>query len=243
MLVGLAVIWFALFIVFKANQLSTIRIQVARPNLSLEPRARLMLPATVHLPNVSRRQAIKRLAREIDLRVADSELLAVDNDQLIDRNLSGGMILKIIHQLIANKNVGLVLSGNRMRLIGQDLQYPPSGATEWRAEAVEMDSPEIGISPLSDPPLWFTLRLNGVAGQPLAERRRIELEAWRGAAMIGDATSILDTNGRAAFDLSGAGRIQMRLQQVKNPGGGANPAFLIDMYYHGAESQSGAKGK
>lgn len=242
-LIGLAVIWFALFIVFKANTLSTIRIQIARPNLGADPRARLMWPADVYLPNLSRRQAIKRLAREIDLRVADSELLAVDNDQLIDRKFSGGTLLRIFHLLIGNKNLGVILSSNRMHLVGQDLQYSPSGATEWRADAVEMDSPEIGIAPLPDPPLWFTLRLNGAAGQPLVERRGIELEAWRGATMIGDAASTLDANGQAAFDLSGSGRIQLKLQRVKNPSGGANPAFHIDMIYHSAETQYGAKGK
>lgn len=241
-LIGLAVIWVALFIVFKANQLSTIRVQVARPNLSIEPRARLMLPATVHLPNLSRRQAIKRLASEIDLRVADSELTAIENDKIIDRNLSG-TIVRIIHQLIGNSNVGIVLSGDRMHLVSQELRYSSAGATEWHADAVVMDSPEIGIAPLPDPPLWFTLRLSGTAAQPLAARRGIELEAWRGATLIGDANATLDANGHAAFELTGSGRIQLKLQRVKNPAGGSNPAFRIDMNDHGAEPQSGAKGK
>lgn len=242
-LVGLAVIWFALFIVFRANQLSMPHMRVSRPMASMDPRLRFMQPASVRVQNLARRQAIKDLARQIDLRVADAELAAVDNDELMNRSLSGENFLTIFHALIGNGHLGLLVSGRHLRLVGQEVTVPAAGATEWRADAVEMDSPEIGIAPLPEPPLWFTLRLGGSADQPLARRRTVGLEAWRGATPIGETTATLDAAGAAEFDLAGSDRVQMKLQQAKPPQGETNPVFRIDMIYHGARPQAGAKGK
>ncbi|MCE5229166.1 hypothetical protein LLG95_06170 [bacterium] len=255
-LIGLAVIWVALFIVFKANTLSTIRIDVNTDRqletrtrgvaAGMQPRDRLLLPAKVHLPSLSRQQAIKRLASDIDLRVPDADLARLDNEKPIERDLPEEPIVMVMHQLIGDRGFGLAVSGDQLRVIKQQLRTNAPGSTQWLAR-IEMDRPEISIAPLPDAPLWITLRLEGAASLPLSQRGDVELEVWRGATMIGMARSAFDARGHAAFELAGSSRIRMSVQRIENPTSGPVARFDIDMTYYSAEApakpDAGGKGK
>lgn len=250
-LIGLAVIWFALFIVFKANQLSTVGVRIGRSNvdatasrniMSMEPRSRLLLPAEVHLPNLTPRQAIKRLATDIELRIANPDLERLANDKPVEQDLSADTVMMIMHRLIGNGGLGIAVSGERLMLIPQQVENPAPGTARWRAR-VEMDLAELSIAPLPDQPLWFTLKLDGAPDQPLAQRGLVRLEVWDGKDQLGSVSGGFRQD-QAHFEVDGgARRFELDVRRLPNPTGSAGPGFELGMTYRTAIGNQDGKGK
>lgn len=240
---GLIVIWMALVIVFKANQWSTTGVQLGKSVApaagikSTEPRLRLLTPATVKLPNLSQRESIELLAKEIDLHVDGANLARLANDKPVDRNFSADTVMMIMHRLIGSDAVGLAVTGERLRLIDQKVQAPAPGVWLWSAR-IEMDQPEQSIAPLADAPLWFTLRLDGDASQTLAQRRMMFLEVWNGKQLIGAAPAKIDARDQARFAVTGTEQVNMSLHRLPNPTGSAIPCFDMNLEYR-TENQQG----
>ncbi len=216
-LAGLLVVWLALMIVFKANELSErggpIRHAASHTawggaSQEQEPRPRLLRPVSLEAGQWTPRQALAELALRADLQFNEGQLEQLGT-QPITAAADEAPAYQALHALLGNPALGLAAGENRLSLIDQRIEDAADGSRRWQAE-LALGRERLVLAPAADLPL--------IAATP-EDGERVRLDLWSGARWLGTLAARLDAPVGARVGLvDGADRIELTLTRRETPG-------------------------
>lgn len=228
-LLGLCVVWVALYMVFFAqerserfsriNVIDSRQLRLERPMIqALDPTVRLLLPLDINQLDTSTRQFFRNVAEIVDFRIEQDDLLKL-SDAPHDFRFTSMSVCEVLHAALDNENMGFGVQGRRLRIFEQQVGFvrdiEGQWGMQWQAE-IPIGSTPMVIVPSNESGIWFSCERTGTDDESPETWQMMRLNVYDQYQLLASNVIRLDEEGNGKFQTTSQGSGQYFIAFVLN---------------------------